>query len=799
MEIENRPNTPEQDPYKDETSIPQATVLSSDEATYREYPDAITSPSSEKSSKIVIFLESTTVTIVMTTATIYALFGDDIKSLGFEKSSDDVFSSLVVICLLLFSIELVLSFIFKPAYRWSFYFWLDLIATLSLVPDIGWLWDKAVGISSTSSQGKSLQNAGKASRAGTKTARALRIIRIVRLIRIVKLYKNAKIAMKKRETLENKELFKDLPLQTESRVGKKMSEVVMKRVIVIVLALLFVLPLFEHEFYFTDQTSWELGLEQLKKFLNLPGFEEVKDQYLDYHKNDIRPIVYLSFKNDSGKHVWESNKGYNELRFNEIFYASTGDFISIFDLRYDSKLTSLLNICRTVFICLVLTLASLYFTSDSEKLVIQPIEKMMEKVKIIAKNPIAASDIKDVFHEQNFNADQTGCFKRTFCKSNVDSSDFETGILETTILKIGVLLALGFGEAGSLIIGSNVELGGQVDPLTTGSKVICIYGFCDIRNFTDTTEELQEGVMMFVNEIAQVVHGIVDKYLGAANKNIGDAFLLVWKFSNDEMFIDQDQEIIKNPASLKARFLPDLSLLAFLKILAKVNKDPLMLKYRTNPKLLQRMPGYEIKMGFGLHIGWSIEGPIGSQFKIDASYLSPNVNLASALEGSTKIYGVPLLISENLFRFFSKPVKKYCRLLDRVFIKGNSSPIGLFTCDCDFSEFSMGKVPDRSKEYFRNKRKKIKKLLENGTGDSACLFSTSKEFSMMRKGFKKRFFRRFSKGVRFYLQGEWESAKEELKSALKVHKKDGPCLSLLSFMGESDFKAPESWEGARFL
>lgn len=36
--------------------------------------------------------------------------------------------------------------------------------------------------------------------------------------------------------------------------------------------------------------------------------------------------------------------------------------------------------------------------------------------------------------------------------------------------------------------------------------------------------------MLFVNEIGEIVHGIVDSYSGAANKNIGDAFLLVWKF-----------------------------------------------------------------------------------------------------------------------------------------------------------------------------------------------------------------------------------------------------------------------------
>ena len=45
-------------------------------------------------------------------------------------------------------------------------------------------------------------------------------------------------------------------------------------------------------------------------------------------------------------------------------------------------------------------------------------------------------------------------------------------------------------------------------------------------------------------------------------------------------------------------------------------------------------------MGFGLHVGWAIEGAIGSEYKIDASYLSPNVNMASRLEARNK--GWPL-------------------------------------------------------------------------------------------------------------------------------------------------------------
>lgn len=76
-----------------------------------------------------------------------------------------------------------------------------------------------------------------------------------------------------------------------------------------------------------------------------------------------------------------------------------------------------------------------------------------------------------------------------------------------------------------------------------GEKVISIFGFCDIRNFTDATEVLQGGVMMFVNEIAEIAHGTINKYSGAPNKNIGDAFLFVWKFEKEDTFTDESGEL----------------------------------------------------------------------------------------------------------------------------------------------------------------------------------------------------------------------------------------------------------------
>ena len=51
--------------------------------------------------------------------------------------------------------------------------------------------------------------------------------------------------------------------------------------------------------------------------------------------------------------------------------------------------------------------------------------------------------------------------------------------------------------------------------------------------------------MVFVNEIGEIVHGIVDNYSGAANKNIGDAFLLVWKFDQKSFIYNEDIDDIE--------------------------------------------------------------------------------------------------------------------------------------------------------------------------------------------------------------------------------------------------------------
>lgn len=84
-------------------------------------------------------------------------------------------------------------------------------------------------------------------------------------------------------------------------------------------------------------------------------------------------------------------------------------------------------------------------------MVLQPIESMLEKVKRIAKNPLEAAQI-----EENEALAMEELNKKNKKDKKADESTYETTILEKTIIKIGALLALGFGEAGSEIIAQNM-------------------------------------------------------------------------------------------------------------------------------------------------------------------------------------------------------------------------------------------------------------------------------------------------------------------------------------------------------
>lgn len=162
--------------------------------------------------------------------------------------------------------------------------------------------------------------------------------------------------------------------------------------------------------------------------------------------------------------------------------------------------------------------------------------------------------------------------------------NMETVLLEAAITKIGHLLALGFGEAGSAIIAHNMTGEAELNPMTDGQRTYAVFGFTDIRHFAFHTEVLQTRIMTFVNQIAEIAHSQVDKYGGAANKNLGEAFLMMWKFPTPAEFKSrkpiQDMQI-----SLDNRQIADMALFSFLKIICKINKYSHILEYRKEPGL----------------------------------------------------------------------------------------------------------------------------------------------------------------------------------------------------------------------
>jgi class 3 adenylate cyclase len=243
----------------------------------------------------------------------------------------------------------------------------------------------------------------------------------------------------------------------------------------------------------------------------------------------------------------------------------------------------------------------------------------------------------------------------------------ETALLLQTIGKIGALMRIGLGAAGADIISRNLMLDSATGPQDglelrmAGRLVSAVFVFCDVRNFTDATECLQEEVMVFVNKIAAILHELTVRCGGAPNKNIGDAFLLIWKVAaheeNEEDEEDGDEwrggadsssssffpaaadpeaktrkALAEGPQGAQAAGRALYCVLKFGVELARLQAYVCRFSSAASQRLYARLPGYRVGVGFGLHVGWAVEGPIGSSQKIDVSYVSPHVTAAEYLQ-----------------------------------------------------------------------------------------------------------------------------------------------------------------------
>lgn len=181
-----------------------------------------------------------------------------------------------------------------------------------------------------------------------------------------------------------------------------------------------------------------------------------------YRKNSVGTLVFKSFNQD--------------LTFKSI---------SIWDKSNLNADEAMGNIILTGFIITLLTVATIVFSIDTKRIVLNPIDRLMSRVIKICENPLESS------------ADDSSLQKHP------SSADLvETDLLLETIEKISNLMRMGFGEAGLGSLQNLKEMGSTIDfdiekaskNMLKGSPVVAIFGFCDIRNFTDVTEVLGEEV-----------------------------------------------------------------------------------------------------------------------------------------------------------------------------------------------------------------------------------------------------------------------------------------------------------------
>ena len=396
--------------------------------------------------------------------------------------------------------------------------------------------------------------------------------------------------------------------------------------------------------------------------------------------------------------------------------------LTMYTAQYNMALVILLMVCILgMYVAL---------SGDVTSMVVQPIESMVGLVKKLSENP-------------------------NYQLEGQSKSKYETEAVRIALAKIVGLMQLGFGGAGHEIISANLANSetANLDLMLRGKKKDCAYGFCDIRQFTDTVECLQDQVMLFTNSVGEIVHQSCHDNRGEPNKNIGDAFLIVWRPKD----ISDNIKVV------------DGALTAFRRCVREIASSQ-TLQLVTSVEAIHKKFGrgkYRTKLGFGLHFGWSVEGPVGSPTKIDCSYLSPEVKISDRLEAATKIYSSNVLMSGQFYDLLSDHIKVGIRLIDHVTLKGGVKPFRIY-------------ADDRSNLWL-----KINPRLVEIYGAEAAYEQFSKTFH---------------EGIDAFIKGDWPTAQQKLEGARDFCPKDSPTLLLMKEMKRRSIDpvtptAPVDWKG----
>ena len=170
--------------------------------------------------------------------------------------------------------------------------------------------------------------------------------------------------------------------------------------------------------------------------------------------------------------------------------------------------------------------------------------------------------------------------------------------------------------------------------------------FADIRSFTALSENMTPPEnFAFINTYLEKISPAIRRNNGFIDKYIGDAVMALFPRSSSDgvrAAIDMQKEVnIYNQQREKNGLFP-------------------------------------IAIGIGLHAGNLMLGTIGERERMESTVIADAVNLASRLEGLTKVYGAGIIVSGAIIERLDDPKEYNYRFVDRVTVKGKRNAVSVF-------------------------------------------------------------------------------------------------------------------------
>ena len=242
--------------------------------------------------------------------------------------------------------------------------------------------------------------------------------------------------------------------------------------------------------------------------------------------------------------------------------------------------------------------------------------------------------------------------------------------------------------------------GGYYSSMLGARKPVTVL-FSDLVGFTTMTERADPAALVKqLNEyLSRMVTGVFDNG-GTLDKFIGDAIMAVWGNVSSHGVADDAKAAVR-------------AALAMRRELVKLNET-----WKAQGKT-------ELGFGVGINHGDAVVGNIGSyepHERLDPTVIGDAVNLASRLEGLTRIYGVDILLGQAVCDLVRDEF--HLRTVARAQVKGKTEPVEICTLIAARNEH----VDPEFLKWLDVYEEAIRKFRERDFTQAKILFSRFLEF-----------------------------------------------------------------------